>query len=162
MKQVLLTMVTLSLFLFSCNSDDDNVTDEIIKYTYATNSKIVTQNADGITFADIEDGDNLVFNYRFSASQNNDISDDEYGERIIFEIDANAQEFNYSDNELISILTYFNQYCFCANIGSIQIINGSINGSKSNGQNWAIDIDITFEIGISTRSISFNSIFKPE
>jgi hypothetical protein len=162
MKQFLILIGTLSLFLFSCNAGDDNITDEITRYTYATHSKIVTEDIDDKTFASIEEGDNLVFNYRFSASQNDLISDDEYGERIIFEIAANATSFNYTDDELALILPYFNQYCFCANTGSIQIIDGSINGSKSNGSNWGIDIDITVQIGNATRPISLSGIFKPE
>ncbi|MFT5216811.1 MAG: hypothetical protein ACI83H_001940 [Glaciecola sp.] len=162
MKQFLLTIVTLSLLLFSCNKGDDNVTDDITQYTYATLSKIVTEDLGDITFATIEEGDNLVFNYRFTASQDDYISDDEYGERIIFEIDANATAFNYSDDELASILTYFNQYCFCANTGSILIINGSINGLKSNGTNWDIDIDITVQVGNDTRPINISGIFKLE
>lgn len=162
MKQFLLTIVTLSLCLCSCKSDDDNVTGDITQYTYATLSKIVTEDIDDITFANIEDGNNLVFNYRFSASQNDLISDDEYGERIIFEIDANATAFNYSDDEPASILSYFNQYCFCANIGSIQIIDGQISGQKINGQNWDISIYVTFSINDAVETRSINGIFKPE
>lgn len=162
MKQFLLTIVTLSLCLCSCKSDDDNVTDEITQYTYSTSSQIVTQDIDDITLANIEEGNNLVFNYRFTASQNDLISDDEYGERIIFEIDANATAFNYSDDELASILSYFNHYCFCANIGSIQIIDGQISGQKINGQNWDVSINVTFLINDTLETRSINGVFKPE
>jgi len=162
MKKILPAIVMLSIFLCSCNSDDDSITDEVIQHTYSTNSKIVTQDVNDITFADIEEGDNLVFKYRFTASQDNDIADDEYGERIIFEIDVNATEFSYSDDELESILTFFNQYCFCPNIGSIQILNGNISGTKIDSQNWNIDIDVTFEMGNSMESKTISAVFKPE
>lgn len=162
MKRVYFTSFIFLSLLFSCDTSDDSITDAITKYTYTTNSQIVTEEIDDLTFAKIEEGDNLVFKYLFTRSQDDDISDDEYSEVIIFQIDANAEEFDFTNDELASVFTYFDQYCFCPYYGSIQIIDGNISGVKVDSQNWDITIDVTFSINDDILTKQVSGVFTQE
>lgn len=143
MKTRFLVSLLSILFLVSCNSDDS---DEEF-YTFQKNSQIVlSEFGDDTYFANVESGEHLVFMYRFVADEDPDIADDEYSERIIFEIDNALTSFNYSDEELLQTKMYFNQFCFCPNIGSIQIVDGTAEGLKLNNGKWRISLDVSFVV----------------
>lgn len=127
-----------------CNTDDDNTPEsgDRSEYRFYENSSIRVGDFD---FAVIEDGTNLVFEYFFTADEEPNIADDEYSERIIFEISPELEAFSFSASELISANTYFDKYCFCLIEGSIPIAEGSISGMRIDSSTWDITIAITFE-----------------
>jgi hypothetical protein len=95
----------------------------------------------------IESGENLVFEYRFDAYDEEQIADDEYSETIRFEIDSKLDKFSYSDDELLNIKAVFTPYCFCylpltesKNVDP----KGTISGEKTSNNEWKIKINITF------------------
>ncbi|KQC29051.1 hypothetical protein [Flagellimonas eckloniae] len=140
------------IFLTSCFNDDNP---EITEYSFYENATIVTTMMDGYGFATIESGQSLVFEYFFTASEEPQVADDEYEERIIFEIDATAESFSMSGDDLTMANTVFDKYCFCDIRGSIPISSGTISGEKISDNSWNIEIDVTFtDYNEESRNIS--------
>ncbi len=140
MKNTLLILF-FSFILFGCTS---NTNDSHKEYSFTENSRIALDNQEPHPFIKIESGENLVFKYYFQKEDNENISDDEYSEAIFFEIDSDVDHFSYTNEELASINTYFDKYCFCIREGSTPIIEGIIKGNKIENLSWDIEIDISF------------------
>ncbi len=140
MKNTFLVLI-FSFFFFGCTN---NINDSYKLYSFSENSKITLDDNEPNPFTKIESGENLVFKYYFQKEDNENISDDEYSESIIFEIDADLDHFSYTDEELSSINAYFNKSCFCPIDGSISIVKGTIQGTKIDNLTWEIKINITF------------------
>lgn len=142
------------LFLAAACSNDDG--GDVDTFKFYQNATISVNDAD---FAVIESGENLVFEYFFEAEENPQIADDEYAERIVFEVDADVEQFSFSDEELTTANTYFDKYCFCFIEGSIPIESGTISGRKFSSSTWQVSIDIRFtDFEEQTRTIS--GVFK--
>ena len=154
MDKYLKIVVIILVCLISCNEDEDTNSDtgDRSEYRFFQDSSISIGEFD---FALIANGTNLVFEYYFIADDEPNIADDEYSERIIFEIPPNLNEFSFSASELSNANTFFDKYCFCVIEGSIPIEVGSISGIKIDDTTWEITIDIAFEDFVTqTRTIS--------
>lgn len=157
MPRITFLFTAFALLFIGCSNDDENVDRE--EYQFYANSTI-TVNAND--FAEIENGGNLVFEYWFTAEDNPNIADDEYSERIIFEIASDAESFLLTDAGLTTANTYFDKYCFCLIEGSIPIENGTVSGIKVSDTRWDVDIDVSFMdfSQVETRSISGTFILE--
>lgn len=150
MYRKILILSSLLLLAVSCSNDDNN--GDIEEYQFYQNSRIVVNEFD---FAEIENGNNLVFEYRFIADDEPNIADDEYSERIIFEIDSSADSFSLTNEELATANTYFDKYCFCFIDGSIAIENGTLTGTRVNENRWEVNINVSFmDFDAQTRTVS--------
>jgi hypothetical protein len=159
-KNYLLLIITL--ILISCK--DDNSSGDEYNYTYTEKSDLIISTLEDsyMKFGAIEEGENLVFEYRFYAEDEELIADDEYGETIRFEIDSELTEFTYSNTELSNIDLVFTKHCYCYfPIDESKDVKpkGIINGEKISENNWKIKIDLTF-YGDETRTVDEN--FKLE
>jgi len=140
-------LLIFTLIIISCNKDDSN--QDLYTYTYSDKSELtITSSEDSyMKYGIIESGENLVFEYRFDAYDNEQIADDEYSETVRFEIDSKLDQFSYSDDELLNIKAVFTQNCFCGftpteskNVNPV----GTISGEKISNNEWKIKINITF------------------
>ena len=152
----------MTLFVITLGCSDDNSilgssTPESTLLEFSENVSInASSQANDLVFANVEAGDRIVFEYFFVAEQEDLIAYDEYGERIIFEIDPNLKSFSFIDEELTEIRPFFNRFCFCQTIGSLDISSGTISGSQINESEWDLSIDVRFtldEVEV-TRTIS--------
>lgn len=140
MKYLTYCLLILSLISLGCS---DNQT-EFTTFKYFESSSIQTQNDPNFFLASIENGNNLVFEYKYVLEADPDIADSGFSETILFEIDPSLEEFTYRDQELEGINTYYRHICFCESIESILVNSGSISGTKINNNSWNIDININF------------------
>ena len=146
--------------LYSCSDDESN--GDTYTYSYFENSELVIANLEDsyMKFGNVEQGQNLVFEYRFDAYDNVQIADDEYSETIRFEIDKGLTEFSFSNDDLAQIKPAFTKYCFCY-FGMEAAKNvdptGTISGKKIADNKWDIHIDVTF-YGDEQKTI--DAIFK--
>jgi len=145
--------------LSSCSSDD-NIPTDISSYYFKPDSKITVSTENNQTFANIVNGQNLVFKFELNKTDNPDIQDDEYSERLIFEIDPSLTEFTYNAEDILQANAYFNQYCFCADTSSIPINSGTIQGTKISRDDWLIDLNISFLINGKLQTRSFKEVFS--
>jgi len=140
-------LLIFTLILISCNKDDSN--QDLFTYTYFDKSELtITSSQDSyMKYGIIESGENLVFEYRFDAYDEEQIADDEYSETVRFEIDSKLDKFSYSDDELLNIKAVFTKYCYCGfALTESKNVNpkGTISGEKISNNEWKIKINITF------------------
>ncbi|WP_372755591.1 hypothetical protein [Mariniflexile sp.] len=125
------------------------------------NLSIISNNETYIKYGQIDDGDNLVFEYRYSTQGEVDIIDDEYFENIRFEIYNNIDEFSFTNEELTTnskIVLWKGCNCFFEYYPEKDILpTGTISGKKLSDTEWTISIDVTF-YGNENRKIK--NIFK--
>jgi hypothetical protein len=156
-------LLIMALIIISCN-DNDSEQDEY-NYTFTENSdlKIFPYQADSyMKYGVIESGENLVFEYRFDAYDEELIADDEYSEFIRFEIDSELESFSYSNEELINIDLVFTKACFCyfpMEESKDVSPKGMISGEKISNEKWKIKIDLFF-YGDDNRTIEGNFELK--
>lgn len=158
MKNSIVSLLIL-LVVSSCSSDDVESYD-ISTFYFTTESRILLTTENEYTYANIEYGENLVFKYEFIKADDPNIQDDEYSERLIFEIDPSLDNFTYNAEDITNAKAYFNQYCFCADTQSIPIVSGTINGTKLGLNDWLVSIDVSFELNGELQSRSINKVFS--
>lgn len=140
-------LLIFTLILISCNKDDSNQDSYTYRYSDKSELTITSREDSYIKYGVTESGENLVFEYRFYAYDDEQIADDEYSETIRFEIDSKLDKFSYSDEQLLNIKAVFTPYCFCyfpltesKNVDP----TGTINGERISKNEWKIKINITF------------------
>ncbi|NJB70006.1 hypothetical protein GGR42_000468 [Saonia flava] len=158
-KEIMRVIASVLIFLLfmGCSKSNDN--DGRKDYFFYTESQIVLEDSGGNNFAKIVDGENLVFEYFFQHPDQENIADDEYSERIIFEMDASLSSFSISNTTLTEYNTYFDEYCFCGLQGSTPITFGTIKGTKIDENRWDITLNVSFEMYDETRTKEVNHRF---
>ncbi|UZO80383.1 hypothetical protein NBT05_15675 [Aquimarina sp. ERC-38] len=151
MKNILIFLNVILLFLiFGCKGDDDQNQVDTKEYTIRTDSqiKIPSQNSDSF-IATIESGNKLVFEYTFDSPSDPQIADSGFSEEIIFEIESDMEEFSLNNESLEDINAFYRATCFCSNIQSVRITEGTISGKKLNATSWEIQIDVKINLDIT-------------
>jgi hypothetical protein len=87
-------------------------------------------------------GKKMVFEYYYKADEDEYMSDDEYVERIYFEVPAGATNFHLHDSTLKAA---YLRSCFCMDRGWHRVASGYIHGKKINSKTWEVEISITTE-----------------
>ncbi|MDR5591542.1 hypothetical protein [Christiangramia sp. SM2212] len=132
----------ISLLTYSCSKSDDgdgNTDADFIVHRNSTLSIIENNNAANVM---VENGENLVFEYRFSTEGEPQIADDEYTEIVYFELDANTEDFNLNSNDFEAANAYVGRFCFCGNTGFFPISNGEIIGEKVGSRDWKVSLAV--------------------
>lgn len=146
MKKIHL-LIILSLIIFSCNDNDSG---NQYSYNFYEKSTLTISSEAGYLMktGKIEEGENLVFQYKYETIGNELITDDEYSEKIMFEINPNLDKFSYSDAELLNIKCVFTRYSQFLEPDSLIHKNvnptGTITGEKIANNEWKIKINVTF------------------
>ncbi|WP_394747834.1 hypothetical protein [Spongiimicrobium salis] len=158
--------ILIAFFVITIGCSDDNsvlgsTTPESTLLEFSQNAAIiVSPQSNDLVFVNVEAGERLVFEYFFVAEQEDLIADDEYGERILFEVDPNLSSFSFSDAELATLRPFFNRFCFCETIGSLLISSGTISGTQVNATAWDIDVDLRFDLDGTEVSRSISGRFQ--
>lgn len=142
MKKLLLFIncfVALQLFA------QDKMTPAVKTFEAKTGKAIVLKdnNANGI-YADITDvAGTVMFEYKFTAAQNDAMSDDEYTETLAFNIIPNKTgKFVLKGDDLTKAQAYLYKGCFCLDRGYAPIVGGIITGTKLSKTTWYVTIDV--------------------
>ena len=149
MKIFIKTVLITSLIFTSCSKENEEYNEEYLLYNFSENKQLNIETSDGsyMKYGNIQEGSNLVFEYKFLAEDIVNIADDEYSESIRFEINPSLTEFNYQDSELSDIKAVFSKSCFCFfDYDSDKDVEptGTISGKKISQTEWNISIDVTF------------------
>ncbi len=85
----------------------------------------------------------ILFEYNYTAAQNDGISDDEYKEIIGFNIVPDQSgKFILTSKDLSAANTYFYKSCFCADRGTYAAVSGTIKGTKMSKTTWYVNMNI--------------------
>ena len=158
-----LFMVTvLGLAAMACGPTGINPTncrDGKCTYTFEENKRVrILPPVDRVQIAD---GDSLVFTYLFQQDENPRIFDDEYDERIYFQIDPSLDSFSFSNAELSGAKMAVQPDCECF-LEIVAITNGTLTGTKLSKDRWEITMDVTFDWNQVPQERSFTAEFELE
>jgi hypothetical protein len=110
----------------------------------------------------VVNGNKLVFEYNHTGAQCDHIIDDEWGERLIFQVENNNADFEFVDDEILLTNCFYQQYGAWVNHNQYQIKNGTVKGEKISENEWKIIVNIettpSFENEQPT-NINFTEIF---
>jgi len=109
-------------------------------YTITPNKTVsLNEDAQHNFFAEVINGNDLVFEYMMRADKHPDRTDDDYVEKIIFSVPKNAKSFYYTDT---TIKAAFLLGCFCPDRGWHALGDGFIKGKKINSSTWKVEFDV--------------------
>lgn len=161
MKNLLLTAILISSTLLFAQEGKINKGETWYRI-YPKKSLQITNDADKGYFAQVLDGDELVFEYQQRKDEYADMTDDEYTEKILFSVPKKAASFNYTGTTLKAA---FLMGCFCPDRGWHQISDGFIKGKKLKNNTWKVEMDVMTKADPSRHANSvtrkMNVIFKP-
>lgn len=121
-------------------------------FEFYTDSKLeFTEEGQYLSF-EVKPGANLVFHFTFRKHDNPMIMDDEYEEKIYFEVNPAGNSFLISGEDLKKAGAMFGRMCFCPDGGYHRIDQGCIYGYKINCRTWNISLNLT----ASTEFSSYN------
>ena len=147
-RAILLFYVSL-MFFVSCVEPDE--TEEGADgtrsyYFYEDKSLNIVDSEDQyIKWANIKQGENLVFEYYFTDDDDPLIADDEYSESIRFEVPGDVTSFSYSGEDLLDCKITFTPYCFCFFDDEETAENtGTVSGERISDDRWKITVDVVF------------------
>ena len=141
----LLFLPVLLLTFFSCKRNSDpNCTEEKSEYTFSNNKKIDTVHYPPTIFqATISAGASIVFSYNYSSRTCENIVDGGHADRLIFEVPAGSNSFEYNDDlDMQNGKCYFIRSCFCANV-TYRLVSGTIKGTRISDNQWTIQVNVT-------------------
>ncbi len=146
MKNIILLVIILQASLLSAQNKKkpiDVIHPEVKSYTLLKNSFIKIRQDNDLYFDyEIKKGNKLVFEYNYKAKDRESVADDEFRERIVFEVEPNQDEFILKDSSLLNANACFTRSCFCIDRGNYKINGGSIIGKKTNTNTWKINMDL--------------------
>jgi hypothetical protein len=143
MKKLLILLLCMNVTLLLAQPGD-KVNPSTKTFKFYKGKSIVTTDYDSVSFDyAVGAGNNIVFDYYYKASDHEMIADDEYSERLLFQVSSTARSFRISGANLLRAKTIFNSSCFCLNAGNYKISKGWIKGTRINASTWKIQADIT-------------------
>lgn len=159
-----ISLLMLVLSIVGCKPEGLNPTncrDGKCTYTFEANKaiKIVPDTSFDATFIEIESGDMRVFHYQYIANDQANIADDEYSENIYFEIDPSLENFSFQDAQLADVNLIVQPVCFCLPV-IYQPLKGSLSGERKSDDTWKVNLDVEYDDGYSTQSLSFIARFE--
>jgi hypothetical protein len=159
----IIKIILISLIFFSCSESDDNSDFYDYHFFKNKNLNIVSNHDTYIKYGEINEGNNLVFEYQFSTQGDVDVIDDEYSEIIRFEINNSINKFNFTNEELSTnskiVLSKWCECFFEYDPDKDILPTGNISGEKISETEWNISIDVTF-YGSENRNITNKFILK--
>lgn len=145
MRKILL-ILALTSGVFSCDSDDNNCIPEQTT-TRVLSDKTIQLNEESdsekLSF-EVIGGEKLVFLYEHSGKDCPDIIDDEWGEKLLFEINRDVENFELTDEELAEAKCIYQLYGAWAGDNVYKISDGTITGTFVSEGIWNVEVDITY------------------
>jgi hypothetical protein len=86
------------------------------------------------------------------------ISDDEFTDILVFELDQNQKSFRAENADLVLLKAHFKTVCFCSNVRFITITKGCLQGEQQTDGSWFIQGKLTVT-NFSEEEIKIDSQF---
>lgn len=140
-KLLLLPSVFISLSIFAQAQKTPAVTIMEAKEKMAV-VKEVNQGG-GFYTNNTDSANTILFEYNYTAAQNDQISDDEYKEIIGFNfVPDKSGKFLLTSKDFSTANVYFYKSCFCADRGTYAAVSGTIRGAKMSKTTWYVNMNI--------------------
>ena len=100
-----------------------------IAYEFYPSSKIDTTTTDMRLFFQIKPGNDLVFSYTHEGPACKSIADEEYSDKLVFQVPATSNSFLYENSQLTDAMCLFIKIAFWTN-GAYKVSSGFVKGTK--------------------------------
>ncbi len=120
------------------------------------------ENSSYDTLGDLIAGQNTVFSYYKSVDEIEIITDDEYSDLVLFEIEQGLEEFLITGEALKNANPILNRFCFCSYF-KYEIHEGYIKGNLNTDNSYTIEFSLTFKSSDYTQAYHLydKRIFQP-
>ena len=165
MKLYHLVFTLVGLMSVGC-SDDDGCQDAETDFQFAESSQLIRiDNTElGLFRYEISEGNKRVFKMDHAGAQCDDTFDDEWGERIVFEVDQTVSSFRLEGSDLIEAQCYYNQWGAWVNSNPLVITSGLIEGSKLDDNSWSINLSINLSAqnALGSNLVAYSGTYERE
>lgn len=128
--------------LFSCKkSDSGDCTPDQYAYEFFSSSKIDTLTNDAGLFFQVNEGNDLVFVYSHTGPECKSVWDEEYTDKLVFQVPSASNSFYYQNDQLTDALCLFRRIDMWSD-GSNRIRSGYIKGTRVSATKWDIEINV--------------------
>lgn len=163
MKKVVILLLGV-IYLSSCTKDENNCQPETVSANWLTQKEVLVEFDPEYERNNyrIVDGKKLLFTYHRSGAQCDNIYDDEWGERLVFQVELNLTDFEYIDDEILLLNCFYQQYGAWVNHNQYEVKRGKITGEKISGKEWELHVNIETNPLFSnekSKTIDFTEIF---
>ena len=127
-----------------------------------TSQQVVTEDSTQRLFhARIEEGDKLVFIYKFTRKAPPNIADGDFAEYIRFEVPTDRTSFDWESTDLTNRHVFYSRGCFCPIIGSLEVTKGYLRGEQLSNRHWVVNasLETSSKITDETFEVSFSDVF---
>ncbi|HMC02351.1 MAG TPA: hypothetical protein VKN14_15030 [Flavobacteriaceae bacterium] len=164
-KLILLSLMLLTCFA-SCDSgeNENDCQPETVASNWNIEKEIIVEfdtEFERNNYS-VVNGNKLLFEYNHTGAQCDHIIDDEWGEKLIFQVENNNADFEFVDDEILLTNCFYQQYGAWVNHNQYQVKNGTIKGEKISENKWEIIVNIEttplFE-NEQSKNIHFTQIF---
>lgn len=159
----------LLFILVSCDVNDSNKYEKIYSYKIkkdatialdTTNRQIASDSLLTIVNFTVEEGNSTVFIYNYKSIPPEGIADAGFSEEMVFQIPADANKFEYTEDELAEARTYYRFSCYCTGAGiGYNATEGVIKGKQLNPFQWLIQADVLYKGLRDTVRVQFETRF---
>ena len=135
-------VIFILLLFYSCKkgSSPDCITDTYSYDFYAAKKIDTTTTNTGLSFQ-VNPGNDLVFSYIHNGPECKSMADEEYTDRLVFEVPAGSSSFFFENTQLADAMCLFIKYGFLTT-PALLIDSGYIKGIKLSDTKWDIEIDV--------------------
>jgi hypothetical protein len=156
MLRIFYTLFICFLF-FSCKKNSSNdCTPDQYAYEFYPSSKIDTTTTDMRLFFQIKSGNDLVFSYTHEGPVCKSIADEEYSDKLVFQVPSGSNSFLYENSQLTDAMCLFIKIAFLTN-GAYKINSGFVKGTKISSIKWDVEIDV--DVGGSVGRLNLKKTF---
>jgi len=144
MKNLYLIAVFLTSLLVGCAEKNDNCTPESTIGTFAAGKQIEVKYdvENNRNIYSIEEGNNIVFEYKHASAQCANTYDDELLETLAFEVDKDAKQFKFVDSQIVISQCFYQQIGTWVNLSHNEIKSGVIEGTQISEGKWKVNVSV--------------------
>ena len=125
----------------SCSEEERVPEGDLTEFNFYQDAKLTS------SVPYIVDGNSLVFERYYERDDHPQIADDEYSDQFFFEVTPEGSSFLLTGEELRSVPSAFNVFCFCIPSDVFEITDGMISGEEVDGI-WRVSVDISYTRGV--------------
>lgn len=165
MKKILLFTFLFCFSFSSCEDEDSPCDSETFTSKLIPGKEILVEFDTELNRNNfiVTAGNNLLFEHIHGGAQCDHISDDEWSEVLIFQIDKNLSFFRFEDEEILSTHAFYRQIGAWVVSIPYGVNSGVISGEKLNENQWRVTVDIEVVLVAMneiTQKVQFTEVYR--
>ncbi len=144
------------LFTNGCQSNWD------CRYKIHENAQIQYEEGEHEDLVSIQEGSHLVFETILETEGAANVADDEFTNKLYFEIDPSQESFFAEGDQLDLLNLRFQQYCYCVDVHFNKPSSGCLQGQKIDENYWKIQANLIIDFSYGTEEVKVDAVYELE